>query len=266
MTETRKTALVTGASRGIGKAIALQLAMQGLNVIVHYKREAAEAEAVVQAIQQHGVQAAALQADLSAAEAAIALGHAAWGVWGGIDVLVNNAGVSYKKHFLDNTPEDVDGFMNVNYKGALFLMQTVARHMVNEGRGGSIACITSVNGIRPGIGLSAYGASKAALESMVKSAAMELAPHNIRVNSFAVGAVETDINAGVRQQPELLREVNAGIPMGRFGLPEEVAAVVSSMLLNDQYMTGSTITVDGGLLLMRGYGKTAPYTTKDQNT
>jgi NAD(P)-dependent dehydrogenase (short-subunit alcohol dehydrogenase family) len=131
--------------------------------------------------------------------------------------------------------------------------------MVASKTAGSIMTITSVNGIRPGLGLSAYGASKGALETVMKGVAMELAPHGITVNTIAVGAVETDLTAPVRQDYALLKEVNEGIPMGRFGQPEEVAAVVCNLLASGSYLTGSTITLDGGLLLMRGYGKPKPY-------
>lgn len=254
-----KNALVTGASRGIGKAIALQLAKQGANVIVHYHNEGAAAKKVAEEIGREGVKTETIKADLSNLQEVFSLADTAWKAFDGIDLLVNNAGISYKKHFLDTQPEDVDAFFNTNFKGSFFLTQAVAAKMV-ERDSGSIITITSVNGIRPGLGLSAYGASKAALENVMKGAAMELAPHNIRVNTIAVGAVETDMNAAVRNDAALLQEVNRGIPMGRFGLPEEVAAVVCDLLASGSYLTGSTITLDGGLLLMRGYGKPGRYT------
>lgn len=254
-----KSILVTGASRGIGRAIALQAAREGADVIVHYHSEREEAEAVVARIIQMGNRSVSIEADLYNVEEAIGLGEKAWSMWNGIDILVNNAGVCYKKHFLDSTIEDVDFFLNINYKGTFFLTQTIAAKMVNAGRGGSIVTMTSVNGVRPGLGLTAYGGSKAALEMLMKNIALELAPHNIRVNSLALGAIATDMNKAVRDQPELMEEVNAGIPMQRFGQPGEIASVVCSLLASDSYLTGSTITVDGGLLLMRGYGKPQPY-------
>ena len=131
--------------------------------------------------------------------------------------------------------------------------------MVEQDIQGTVLTITSVNALRPGQGLSAYGASKAALEAVMKSIALELAPHGIMVNTVAVGAIETDINAGVWQNPELLKEITDGIPLNRFGQPEEVAAIVSDLLASGSYLTGSSITFDGGLLLMRGYGKSKPY-------
>ena len=131
--------------------------------------------------------------------------------------------------------------------------------MVANDYPGSILTITSVNALRPGLGLSAYGASKGALESVMKGIALELAPHNISVNTIAVGAIETDINAAVWTNPELLKEITEGIPMNRFGKPEEVASVVCDLFASGSYLTGSSLTLDGGLLLMRGYGKNKRY-------
>ncbi|WP_338876424.1 SDR family oxidoreductase [Spirosoma sp. SC4-14] len=256
-----KKALVTGASQGIGKAIALRLAEAGYDVVIHFHENRAEAEAVAETVQQIGRNAWLLQADLLEAAQAIQLGQEAWAVAGGLDVLVNNAGVSYKKHFLDVTEADFERFNNVNFRSTTFLTQTVARRMVEHNVAGSIWTITSVNGLRPGLGLSLYGATKGALETLMKGVAMELGPHNIRVNTIAVGAVQTNINRGVWENPDLLQEVNGGIPAGRLGQPEEIAAVVVDLINSGSYMTGTTITIDGGLLLMRGYGKPGPYET-----
>lgn len=131
--------------------------------------------------------------------------------------------------------------------------------MVETQTAGSIYTITSVNGIRPGMGLSVYGATKGALETLMKGVAMELAPHNIRVNTMAVGAVETDMNKAVWENPDVLNEVNQGIPLGRFAQPEEIAETLVSLLAADSYLTGASIALDGGLLLMRGYGKLNKY-------
>jgi NAD(P)-dependent dehydrogenase (short-subunit alcohol dehydrogenase family) len=259
MIKTSKTALVTGASRGIGKAIALQLADAGYDVVVHFNENRAAAELVAEAIRLKGQQAYVLQANLFETAQAIRLGEQAWDLAGGLDVLVNNAGASYKKHFLDVTEADFDQFDQVNFRSVTFLTQSVARNMVKHSIQGSIWAITSVNGIRPGLGLALYGATKGAVETLMKGVAMELGPHNIRVNTLAVGAVQTDINRAVWENPALLREVNEGIPAGRLGLPEEIARILVDLIGSGSYMTGSTITIDGGLLLMRGYGKPKPY-------
>lgn len=261
MTKPSKKALVTGASQGIGKAIALRLAEAGFDVVVHYLEKREEAEAVAETIRQTGRNAYLLQADLSETAQAIQLGEQAWDVADGLDVLVNNAGVSYKKHFLEVTEADFEQFNTVNFRSTTFLTQSVARNMVKHNVAGSIWTVTSVNGVRPGLGLTLYGATKGALETLMKGVAMELGPHNIRVNTLAVGAIQTDINRDVWENPALLQTVNDGIPAGRLGLPDEIASVLVDLIASGSYMTGSTITIDGGLLLMRGYGKLKPYET-----
>ncbi|WP_225874621.1 SDR family NAD(P)-dependent oxidoreductase [Pedobacter hiemivivus] len=254
-----KKALVTGSSRGIGKAIALQLAQEGAEVVIHYNQNPTEASEVADVILKNGGLAHVLQADLNHAEQAIKLGMDAWEVMDGIDFLVNNAGVSYKKHFLDTTMADVDHFTNINFKGTLFLTQTVAKQMVLNQTEGSIYTITSINAIQPGLGLSVYGATKGALETLMKGVALELAPHQIKVNTIAVGAIETDMNAPVWQDPEKLKLVNDHIPLGRLGRPQEIASMVADLLASGSYMTGATIKIDGGWQLQQGFLKSQSY-------
>lgn len=245
--------MVTGSSRGIGKAIALCLATEGAEVAVHYHHNKEEAEAVRNEIGKCGGKAHLLQADLSDVRQVLRLGEEAWSALGGIDFLINNAGVSYKKHFLDATPDDVEHFTNINFKGTLFLTQTVAKKMVAANAAGSIYTLTSINGVQPGVGLSVYGATKGALETLMKGVALELAPHNIRVNTVAAGGIETAMNAAVWQDAERLKLVNENIPMGRMGKPEEIAGLISGLMASDSYLTGATIVVDGGWLLKHGY-------------
>ena len=254
-----KKALVTGSSRGIGKAIVLQLAKEGAEVVVHYHKNKTESEAVARAIKDGGGKAHLLQADLFDMHEAVRLGEEAWDILGGMDFLINNAGVSYKKHFLDTTIEDLEYFTNINFKSTLLLTRTIAKKMVTAGIGGAIYTITSVNGIQPGVGFSVYGATKGALETLMKGVALELAPHNIRVNTLAVGAVETEINAEARQDKEILKTITNSIPMGRFGIPAEVAFLICNLLAADSYMTGSTIRIDGGWLLKTGYQNPETY-------
>ncbi len=247
-----KRALVTGSSTGIGKAIILQLAMDGAEVVIHYNRNKQEAEKISDMIKHAGGKAHLLQADLFDTNQAIKLGEKAWDVLNGIDFLINNAGVSYKKDFLDTTLEDIDYFTNINFKSTLLLTRVIAKKMVMANISGSIYTITSVNGIQPGAGFSVYGATKGALETLMKGVALELAPNNIRVNTFVLGAIETDINATIWQDPEKLKAVTDNIPMHRFGKPEEVANIICNLLSADSYMTGSTIKIDGGWLLKTG--------------
>lgn len=254
-----KKILVTGSSRGIGKAIALQLAQEGAEVIIHYSANKEAADEVLRQVEAYSGKGYVLQADLLDPAKAILLGEKAWEITGGIDFLVNNAGVSYKKHFLDQTMEDIDYFTNINFKSTLLLTQTIARKMVEQNRPGGIYTITSINGLQPGVGLSVYGATKGALETLMKGVALELAPHNILVNTIAVGAVETDMNAAVTQDAEKLALVNSNIPLGRLGKPEEIAAVVTALLKSGSYMTGSCIKIDGGWLLKTGFVHPTPY-------
>jgi NAD(P)-dependent dehydrogenase (short-subunit alcohol dehydrogenase family) len=257
-----KKALVTGSSRGIGRAVALQLAKEGAEVVIHYQKNKEEAEKVAETIRENGGRCYILQADLFDYTQAIELGEEAWELSRGIDFLINNAGVSYKKHFLDTTPEDVDYFININFKSTLLLTQTIAKKMAADKVEGSIYTITSINGIQPGPGFSVYGATKGALETLMKGVALELAPHNIKVNTLAVGAVETDINAAVWQDAEKQKIVNSYIPMGRFGKAEEVAAVLCDLLSSGSYITGSTVKIDGGWLLKSGYQNPIVYSGK----
>lgn len=259
-----KKALVTGASRGIGKAIALQLASEGSEVAVHYHKELNEAENVVALIKKSGGVATAFQADLGIPDETVQLGEEVWQKLKGIDFLINNAGVSYKKHFLDTTLEDVNRFTDINFKGTLLLTQTIARKMIAVKNEGCIYTITSINGIQPGVGLSVYGATKGALETLMKGVALDLAPHNIKVNTFAVGAIQTDINADAWKDEEKLKIVNDNIPLGRMGKAEEVAAVITDLLSSGTYLTGATIVLDGGWMLKQGYAKPKPYDQQEQ--
>ena len=250
-----KKALVTGASQGIGKAIALKLGSMGCTVGIHYHSNEAKANDVKHEISKAEGNAMIFKADMRDHEQVLKLAEDSWKALNGIDILINNSGVSDKTDFLDTTQADFDHYNLVNYKSVFFLTQAIARKMVFSKNQGAIYTITSVNGIRPGYGFSAYGSSKGAVETLMKGVALELANYNIRVNTIAAGAIQTDINASVWQDPVLLNHVNNGIPMNRLGQPDEVAALIAALLTSDSYLTGASISLDGGLLLMRGYGK-----------
>lgn len=249
----KKTALVTGASRGIGKAIALELGDKGVDVIVNYLRNKTDADDVVDELHQKGCRAAAIQADLGNVEDVLRLGDVAWNTFGRIDYLINNAGISLTKHILDCTLEDFESLNNVNFRGTFLLSQFIARKMIESDVQGSIHTLTSINAILPGVGKSLYGATKGALETMMKGMALDLSPHNININTLAIGAIETDMTAAVIKDQDFLSRVEAGIPLSRLGRPEEVARVVVALLETGTYMTGSTITIDGGWLIKNGY-------------
>lgn len=248
-----KRALITGSSRGLGRAIALQLVSEGVEVVIHYNKKISEAQSVIKEIELLGGRAHLLQADLADYHNAIRLGDQAWDLLGGIDFLVNNAGISYKMNFIDTSIEDVEAFTNINFKSTLFLTKTVAKRMIDQNIRGSIYTITSINGIQPGVGFSTYGATKGALETLMKGVAVELAPYEIIVNTLAVGGIRTDINAAVWGNIETLKSVNAGIPLGRLGEPQEIAKLVCGLFMYNSYMTGTTLVVDGGWLLKHGY-------------
>jgi glucose 1-dehydrogenase len=254
-----KKALVTGSSRGIGRAIALRLAEEGAELVIHYNKNAGEAEAVAALINSSGGMAHVVQADLFYSDQVLRLANEAWNCLGAIDILINNAGVSYKKHFLDTTLEDIEHFTAINFRASLLLTQAVARKMITSAIQGSIYTITSINGLQPGVGFSVYGATKGALETLMKGVALELAPHQIKVNTIAVGAVQTEINSEVWNDPEKLKKVEENIPIGRMGKPEEVAAVVCDLLCSGSYLTGTTIKIDGGWLLKNGYERPGLY-------
>ena len=250
-----KKALVTGASQGIGEAIALKLGSMGYTVGIHYHSNEQQADKVKLKILNSGGNAVAFRADMRNHDQVLKLADDSWDALNGIDILINNSGVSDKTHFLDTTEADFDHFNLVNYKSVFFLTQSIARKMVLSKSEGAVYTITSVNGIRPGYGFSAYGSSKGAVETLMKGVALELAHYNIRVNTIAAGAIQTDMNAAVLKDPKLLSQINNGIPMNRMGQPEEVAELITALLTSDSYLTGTSITLDGGLLLMRGYGK-----------
>ena len=249
----KKIALVTGGSRGIGKAIALELGDKGIDVIINYVRNKEDAEIVVDELTQMGRRACAIQADMGKVDDVLRLGDVAWNTFGKIDYLINNAGISLTKHILDCTLEDFESLNNVNFRGTFLLSQFIARKMVECQIQGSIYTLTSINAILPGVGKALYGATKGALETMMKGMALDLSPHSININTLAVGAIETDMTAAVIKDQDFLKRVEAGIPLSRLGKPEEVARVVVALLTTGTYMTGSTITIDGGWLIKNGY-------------
>lgn len=254
-----KKVLVTGSSRGIGKAIVLALAAHGAEVVIHYSTRKDEAEKVLDQVLGFGVKGHILQCNLQDQFSAIRFAEDAWQLCGRIDFLINNAGVSYKKHFLDQTIEDIDYFFDINFKSTLLITQYIAKKMVSHKIEGCIYTITSVNGIQPGVGQSVYGATKGALETLMKGVALELAPHHIMVNTLAVGAIETDMNAELLKNSDRLEVVTSNIPMKRLGKPEEIASVVMALLASGSYMTGTSIKIDGGWLLKSGFSNPQLY-------
>ena len=235
--------IITGASRGIGRACALEFAKNGYQVLVCYRRSADDAADVCRAVSAAGGRALPFQmevADLSdcrrtVSKAMMEFGH--------IDALVNNAGVALPALFTETAEADYDRLFDVNMKGMFFLTQAAAKEMIAAG-GGSIVNISSMWGITGAAGEVAYSASKAAVIGFTKALAGELAPSHIRVNAIAPGVIDTDMNACF--SPEERRELEDEIPAGRSGTPEEVAELAFSLAAGHSYLTGQVITLDGG--------------------
>lgn len=245
-----KRALVTGASSGIGRAIALRLAREGALVAVNYLSHAEAAEQVVKEISEVGAKAIAVQADVSNEEQVDAMFARAVAEFGGLDILVNNAGMETHHPFLEMPTDAWRKVIDVDLTGAFLCAQRAARTMTKSGAGGSIVQITSVHQIVPWGGYAHYCAAKAGLDMMSKTIALELATQKVRVNSVAPGAIATPINQHVWGNPETLSDLLRKIPTKRMGQPEEIAKVVAFLCSDEaSYVTGATLYVDGGMTL-----------------
>ena len=240
-----KVAVVTGASRGIGRAIALELARRGAAVVINYNRAAGKAQEVVEAIRKAGGQAEAFQANVADFQQAKALIDFAVKTFGGIHILVNNAGITRDNLIMLMKEDDWDAVLATNLKGTFNCSKAAVRPMMRK-RWGRIINISSVAGQIGNPGQTNYSASKAGQIGFTKALAREVASRNITVNAIAVGYIETDIWEGV---PDEAREqILAMIPLGRKGEPEEVAYAVA-FLASDQaaYITGQVLGVNGGM-------------------
>jgi 3-oxoacyl-[acyl-carrier protein] reductase len=240
-----KTALVTGGSRGIGRAIALELARQGADVAVNYARNAEAATQVVTDIEALGRRAVALRADVGDFDQAAALVEAAVNALGRLDILVNNAGITRDTLLLRMQEADWDEVLRVNLKGAFNTGKAAVRLMVRQ-RAGRIINVSSVSGLVGQVGQANYSASKAGIIGLTKSMAREFAARGITVNAIAPGLITTDMTAALDEG--LREQMRALIPLGRFGTTEDVAHAVV-FLASDAaaYITGAVLSVDGGL-------------------
>jgi 3-oxoacyl-[acyl-carrier protein] reductase len=234
-----RVALVTGASRGIGKAIALALAEAGAGVAVNFHSGAAEADAVVLAVRAQGRKAVAIGADVSQGDAVARLVGTAEAALGPIDVLVNNAGIAVRRGLEDLTEADFDRTIAVNLKSAFLCMQAVLPGM-RARAWGRIVNISSGAARGAGVVGAHYNASKAGMEGLTRGFAARLAREGVTVNAVAPSLVETDMTSA------MARDNAARIPVGRMGTPEEVAQAVL-MVIGNAYMTGQTVQVNGGL-------------------
>jgi len=247
-----KVALISGANSGIGRAIATRFAQEGAHVAVNYlpiKNNAADAQAEVDDFEKtYGETGIAVGGDVSKREDVQAMFDAVVKQFGRVDIVVNNAGIEFKKAFVDVTDDEWNKVLNVNLFGAFVISQLGARQMIAQGGGGKIINISSVHEDIPFPGYTAYCASKGAMRMMMRNLAMELAPNKINVNNIAPGAIATPINQSVLDDPQAMKNALTEIPWGRFGKPEEVAAVAAFLASDEaEYVTGSTYYVDGGL-------------------
>lgn len=242
-----KTAIVTGASRGIGRAIALRLADMGANLVLNYRSSIQGTEDIIKEIEEKGVKAIAVQADISKFEEAEKLVKAAVDTFTSIDILVNNAGITKDGLLLRMKEEDFDNVINVNLKGAFNTIKHVSGIMLKQ-RSGKIINISSVVGITGNVGQLNYAAAKAGILGLTKSAARELGSRGITVNAVAPGFIQTDMTEVLSDKVK--ENVKGTIPLKTLGTPEDVANLVG-FLASDMasYITGQVINVDGGMVM-----------------
>ena len=238
-------ALVTGGSRGIGRAVCLELAKRGANVALCYAGNAVLAESTVKGCESYGVKAKAFSCDVTDEQAVKGLVAATLEAFGSIDILVNNAGITRDGLLMTMTGDSFDAVIDTNLKGSFLCMKAVCRPMMKQ-RGGRIINLSSVVGLHGNAGQVNYSASKAGVIGMTKSAAKELASRGITVNAVAPGFIDTDMTAAL---PENTREsLLQAIPLTRLGQAEEVAKAVAFLASPDAaYITGQVLSVDGGM-------------------
>jgi 3-oxoacyl-[acyl-carrier protein] reductase len=242
-----KVALVTGASRGIGRAVALELARQGAKVAVNYAGSEAKANEVVAEIHEMGGEAFAIQADVSKVEAVDNMVKEVLDRFGRIDILVNNAGVTRDNLLMRMKEEEWDEVININLKGVFNCTKAVTRPMMKQ-RYGRIINIASIVGVIGNPGQANYVAAKAGVIGLTKTTAKELASRNITVNAIAPGFITTDMTDKLSE--EVRGEMLKQIPLARFGEPKDIAGVVVFLATDAaNYITGQTIHVDGGMVM-----------------
>ncbi|MBU3089751.1 elongation factor P 5-aminopentanone reductase [Clostridium gasigenes] len=241
-----KVALVTGASRGIGKAIALELSRDGASVIINYSKDDNGAELTLVEIIANGGSAKLLKGDISSFEKSKIIIDEAIKMFGKIDILVNNAGISQIGLFMDSSEEDIDAIIGTNLLGAMYLSKHVLPHMISKGCGN----IVNISSMWGEVGASCevlYSASKGGLNLFTKALAKEVALSGVRVNAIAPGVIETEMNSFLGEEER--KALEEEIPMGRFGDAKEIGKAVSFLCDdNCKYLTGQIIRIDGGMI------------------
>ncbi len=252
-----QSAIVTGSSSGIGKAVALALGAAGANVLVNYHSNQQEGEAVAEEIRQLGVKAVAVKADVSKEAEVEALFDQALQEFKRIDIVISNSGIQKDNKLVDMSLEEWEKVIGVNLTGAFLCARRAAREFIRQGvdeslsrAAGKLIFMSSVHEVIPWGGHANYAASKGGIMLFMKSIAQELAPHKIRVNNLGPGAIQTPINRSVWSDPAAKKELLELIPYGRIGMPEDIGKAAVWLASDDSdYVQGTTIFIDGGMTL-----------------
>ncbi len=242
-----KVVLITGGSRGIGAAVAVEMAKQGADVAINSHSGGAATAEVIAAIEGHGRRCISVEGDVALPETATAFVNAAVEAFGKVDVFVSNAGICPFHAFLDMPAETLKRTMEVNLHGAYFMTQAAANQMVKQGQGGAIVAISSISALVGGEFQTHYTPTKAGVHSLMQSCAIALGRHGIRCNSVLPGTILTDINKDDLADPAKREYMEGRIPLGRLGQPEDIGGAVA-FLASDMaaYVTGAALLVDGG--------------------
>ena len=246
--EHKRCAIVTGGSRGIGRAICIRLAKDGINVIFNYNSNEEEANKTIELCKEYGVEALGIKADVSKVDECVKLVEAALEHFGGrLDILVNNAGITRDGLIVRMSDNDFEDVIDVNLKGAFYMMREASKIMLKQ-KSGRIVNISSVIGVMGNAGQVNYAASKAGVIGMTKSLAKELAGRKINVNAIAPGMIKTDMTEVLSDKAK--ENIKNSIPFREMGEAEDIANVVSFLVSDDsKYITGQTICVDGGMVM-----------------
>jgi glucose 1-dehydrogenase len=243
-----KTVLITGGSQGIGQGIAFRLAEEGADIAIDYVGNSETADATVAQIEKRGRRALAIEADISSVDHIHSMMKQAVDSFGGVDVLINNAGVEKHASIWEVTEHDYDLVLTINLKGAFFASQAFVQHRMAVKKPGKIINVSSVHEELPFPHFTSYCASKGGMKMMMRNLAIELAPYGITVNNIAPGAIETPINSALLNDPPKLKALLENIPLARLGQVSDVAGVAAFLASRDaDYITAATVVVDGGL-------------------